>query len=132
MEIDVNEEFVWTTVNVNNTQTLPGETCLSYAAEKIGGELPQYHVAKSFADRRYKVSSARTYFYLNEATCERNVEIFQDCLHAVAGATYGTGITAIKLTALGRPQLLVSCLPILYNFISISIYLSGWGTLNRE
>lgn len=76
-------------------------------AEKIGGELPQYHVAKGFADRRYKVSSARTYFYLNEATCERNVEIFQDCLHAVAGATYGTGITAIKLTALGRPQLLL-------------------------
>lgn len=76
-------------------------------AEKIGGELPQYHVAKSFADRRYKVSSARTYFYLNEATCERNVEVFQDCLHAVAGATYGTGITAIKLTALGRPQLLL-------------------------
>lgn len=40
------------------------------------GSLPQYHVDKSFADRRYKVQSARTYFYLNEATCERNMETF--------------------------------------------------------
>uniref|UniRef100_A0A336MZD8 Proline dehydrogenase n=1 Tax=Culicoides sonorensis TaxID=179676 RepID=A0A336MZD8_CULSO len=55
--------------------------------------LPQYHVDKSFADRRYKVQSARTYFYLNEAQCER--------------ATYGTGLAAVKLTALGRPQLLL-------------------------
>ncbi|GJQ79910.1 hypothetical protein Trydic_g18354 [Trypoxylus dichotomus] len=69
--------------------------------------LKQYHVAKTFADRRYKVQSARTYFYLNEATCERNMETFLQCLEAVAGATYGTGITAIKLTALGRPQLLL-------------------------
>ncbi|KAK9751874.1 Proline dehydrogenase [Popillia japonica] len=69
--------------------------------------LKQYHVAKTFADRRYKVQSARTYFYLNEATCERNTETFLQCLEAVAGATYGTGITAIKLTALGRPQLLL-------------------------
>ncbi|KAH8380960.1 proline dehydrogenase 1, mitochondrial isoform X1 [Drosophila serrata] len=81
--------------------------------------MPQYHVDKSFADRRYKVSSARTYFYLNEATCERNMETFIKCLEAVSvddqkvpravatGATFGTGITAIKLTALGRPQLLL-------------------------
>ncbi|XP_034114796.1 proline dehydrogenase 1, mitochondrial isoform X1 [Drosophila albomicans] len=86
---------------------------------KDAGALPQYHVDKSFADRRYKVSSARTYFYLNEATCERNMEIFIKCLEAVSaddakepraqatGATFGTGITAIKLTALGRPQLLL-------------------------
>ncbi|XP_018330006.1 proline dehydrogenase 1, mitochondrial isoform X2 [Agrilus planipennis] len=71
------------------------------------GSLKQYHVAKTFADRRYLVSSARTYFYMNEATCERNMETFIQCLEAVAGATYGTGITAIKLTALGRPQLLL-------------------------
>ncbi|XP_065363706.1 proline dehydrogenase 1, mitochondrial isoform X2 [Calliphora vicina] len=69
--------------------------------------MPQYHVDKSFADRRYKVNSARTYFYLNEATCERNMETFIKCLEAVSGATFGTGITAIKLTALGRPQLLL-------------------------
>lgn len=47
--------------------------------------MPQYHVDKSFADRRYKVNSARTYFYLNEATCERNMETFIKCLEAVSG-----------------------------------------------
>ncbi|KAH8387103.1 hypothetical protein KR093_004646, partial [Drosophila rubida] len=85
------------------------ESSVSSAGDdgKDAGALPQYHVDKSFADRRYKVSSARTYFYLNEATCERNMEIFIKCLEAVSGATFGTGITAIKLTALGRPQLLL-------------------------
>lgn len=73
-----------------------------------GDSLPQYSVDKSFADRRKNVQSARTYFYLNEATCEKNMEIFVQCLEAVANSTFGTGITAIKLTALGRPQLLVS------------------------
>lgn len=69
--------------------------------------MKQFQVDKKFADRRYKVQSARTYFYLNEATCERNMETFLKCLEAVAGSTYGTGITAVKLTALGRPQLLL-------------------------
>lgn len=50
--------------------------------------MPQYHVDKSFADRRYKVNSARTYFYLNEATCERNMETFIKCLEAVSGKLY--------------------------------------------
>lgn len=53
--------------------------------EKREGPLKKYHVEKSFADRRYKVSSARTYFYLNEASCERNMDIFVRCLEAVAG-----------------------------------------------
>lgn len=60
----------------------------SVSAETVGGSLPQYHVDKQFADRRYKVQSARTYFYLNEATCERNMEVFTNCLHAVAGKIY--------------------------------------------
>lgn len=53
--------------------------------EKREGPLKKYHVAKTFADRRYKVSSARTYFYLNEASCERNMDIFIRCLESVAG-----------------------------------------------
>lgn len=68
----------------------------SVTAETVGGSLPQYHVDKQFADRRYKVQSARTYFYLNEATCERNMEVFQNCLHAVAGKIYNTFLLLIK------------------------------------
>jgi len=75
----------------------------------------KYHVSKSFADRRYKVQSARTYFYLNEAQCERNMETFIKCLEAVQGATYGTGIAAVKLTALGRPQLLLQLSEVIMN-----------------
>ncbi|XP_031788105.1 proline dehydrogenase 1, mitochondrial isoform X2 [Nasonia vitripennis] len=75
--------------------------------EKNSGTLKKYHVEKSFADRRYKVSSARTYFYLNEASCERNMDIFVRCLEAVANNSHGAGFTAVKLTALGRPQLLL-------------------------
>ncbi|XP_055612273.1 proline dehydrogenase 1, mitochondrial isoform X1 [Uranotaenia lowii] len=86
------------------------EASTSSTGTNLMGEessMPQYSVDKTFADRRYKVQSARTYFYLNEATCERNMETFLECLDAVKGATFGTGITAIKLTALGRPQLLL-------------------------
>lgn len=55
------------------------------SAKSVDDTLPQYKLDKAFADRRYKVSSARTYFYLNESTCERNMEIFIKCLEAVSG-----------------------------------------------
>ncbi|XP_041972557.1 proline dehydrogenase 1, mitochondrial isoform X2 [Aricia agestis] len=71
------------------------------------GQLKQYHVEQRFADRRYKVTSARTYFYLNEAACEKNMEAFLKSIDAVAGITQSTGLMAVKLTALGRPQLLL-------------------------
>ncbi|KAJ8711481.1 hypothetical protein PYW07_008723 [Mythimna separata] len=71
------------------------------------GQLKQYHVEQRFADRRYKVTSARTYFYLNEASCEKNMEAFLKSIDAVAGITKSTGLMAVKLTALGRPQLLL-------------------------
>lgn len=57
----------------------------SATAPSDASNLPQYSVDKTFADRRFKVKSARTYFYLNEATCERNMEIFIKCLEAVSG-----------------------------------------------
>ncbi|KAI2799457.1 hypothetical protein BLOT_011358 [Blomia tropicalis] len=50
---------------------------------------------------------ARTYFYRNEANCEKNMEIFLKSIDAVAGVTNCTGLGAIKMTALGRPELLL-------------------------
>lgn len=79
----------------------------TFGDEKEEGQLKQYHVEQRFADRRYKVTGARTYFYLNEASCERNMEAFLKSIDAVAGITKSTGLMAVKLTALGRPQLLL-------------------------
>lgn len=38
------------------------------------------------------MQSARTYFYLNEATCERNMETFLKCLEAVSGNLMDDGV----------------------------------------
>lgn len=70
-------------------------------------ELKQFKPQKAFADRRKFNPTARTYFYMNEAQCERNMETFLKCIDAVAGVTGHTGLAAIKLTALGRPQILL-------------------------
>ncbi|CAH0714000.1 unnamed protein product, partial [Brenthis ino] len=93
------------------------------------GQLKQYHVEQRFADRRYKVTSARTYFYLNEAACEKNMEAFLNSIDAVAGITKSTGLMAVKLTALGRPQLLLQLSEVIMRARSYMQQIAG-GTGN--
>ncbi|XP_034827536.1 proline dehydrogenase 1, mitochondrial [Maniola hyperantus] len=93
------------------------------------GQLKQYHVEQRFADRRYKVTSARTYFYLNEASCEKNMEAFMRSIDAVAETTKSTGLMAIKLTALGRPQLLLQLSEVIMRARSYMQQIAG-GTGN--
>ncbi|XP_039751751.1 proline dehydrogenase 1, mitochondrial [Pararge aegeria] len=93
------------------------------------GQLKQYHVEQRFADRRYKVTSARTYFYLNEASCEKNMEAFMKSIDAVAGITESTGLMAVKLTALGRPQLLLQLSEVIMRARSYMHQIAG-GTGN--
>ncbi|VDP14831.1 unnamed protein product [Heligmosomoides polygyrus] len=73
----------------------------------IHGTQQQYAVHEEFADRRKDVVSARTYLYEGEEVCDRNRDIFLETVDAVANATHGEGFAAIKVTALGRPTLLL-------------------------
>merc|ERR1719187_2505951 len=69
------------------------------------------HITKShekFGDRRQGVVVARTHFYESEMACDQNMGIFMDSIDAVAGTTGGTGFAAIKITALGKPKLLLN------------------------
>jgi len=75
--------------------------------KKFSDEMERYQAHKEFGDRRIGVYGARTFFYQGEANCERNLETFLRCIETVANTTQTTGFAAIKLTALGRPQLLL-------------------------
>lgn len=52
------------------------------------------------------VTGAPTYFYADEAKCDRHMETFIKCIKA-SGGTSMDGFSAIKMTALGRPQFLL-------------------------
>jgi len=58
-------------------------------------------------DRKHNLSSARVFFYAGEKECDANMQTFLDCIDAVKGSTGGTGFSAIKITALGRPEILI-------------------------
>ena len=53
---------------------------------KFVDHIKRYKPSAKFGDRRDgNVASARTYFYTNEAACEKNMETFLRCIEAVAG-----------------------------------------------
>ncbi|XP_029019614.1 proline dehydrogenase 1, mitochondrial [Betta splendens] len=80
-------------------------SCTS-AAEKEGGGEDHADKQKQFGDRREGVTGARTYFYADEAKCDQHMETFIKCIQA-CGGTSVDGFSAIKMTALGRPQFLL-------------------------
>ncbi|XP_067648682.1 proline dehydrogenase 1, mitochondrial-like [Haliotis asinina] len=79
----------------------------------------RYRAHKEFGDRREKVISARTYFYEDEAQCDNNLETFMNCIDAVSDATEKSGLAAVKLTALGRPQLLLQMTAVLVSIRNV-------------
>ncbi|XP_033973757.1 LOW QUALITY PROTEIN: proline dehydrogenase 1, mitochondrial [Trematomus bernacchii] len=61
---------------------------------------------KLFEDRRGSVTGARSYFYADEAKCDKHMETFIKYIKASGGSSMD-GFTAIKMTALGQPQFLL-------------------------
>ncbi|XP_039514246.1 proline dehydrogenase 1, mitochondrial isoform X1 [Pimephales promelas] len=87
--------------HVNSCASLPQEDheCMDHREKK-------YKAHRQFGDRRGGVISARTYFYADEAKCDHHMETFINCIKASAGSSVD-GFSAIKMTALGRPQFLL-------------------------
>ncbi|KAI6657642.1 Proline dehydrogenase 1, mitochondrial-like isoform X2 [Oopsacas minuta] len=55
-----------------------------------------------------KQASARTYFYENEIKCDKNRDIFMECIRLAAASTEkGKGFAALKITALSNPNMLL-------------------------
>ncbi|XP_074545775.1 proline dehydrogenase 1, mitochondrial [Halichoeres trimaculatus] len=85
------------------------DSCVSEAEKESPGDdhrEKKYKAHRQFGDRRGGVISARTYFYADEAKCDNQMETFINCIKASGGAS-ADGFSAIKMTALGRPQFLL-------------------------
>lgn len=85
------------------------DSCVSEAEKESPGadqREKKYTAHRQFGDRRGGVISARTYFYADEAKCDNQMETFINCIKASGGAS-ADGFSAIKMTALGRPQFLL-------------------------
>ncbi|WAR03092.1 PROD-like protein [Mya arenaria] len=83
------------------------EACEPQDETDIANDHQRFKPHYEFGDRRKGVISSRTYFYEGEEQCDKNMQIFLDAIDGVADATNKTGFCAVKLTALGRPQLLL-------------------------
>ncbi|CAB1320146.1 unnamed protein product [Coregonus sp. 'balchen'] len=83
------------------------DSCVSAAEkESMGHREKKYKAHQQFGDRRGGVTGARTYFYTDEAKCDQHMETFLKCIKASGGSSVD-GFSAIKMTALGRPQFLL-------------------------
>ncbi|XP_061554857.1 proline dehydrogenase 1, mitochondrial [Phycodurus eques] len=85
------------------------DSCVSQAEKESPGadhREKKYKAHRQFSDRRGGVISARTYFYADEVKCDNQLETFINCIKASGGAS-ADGFSAIKMTALGRPQFLL-------------------------
>ena len=74
--------------------------------------IKRYKAHEGFGDRRQMVNGARTYFYQNEAQCEKNMETFLRCIEAVAGNKAFTlksllhiNISCLEIIVQARPLL---------------------------
>ncbi|XP_045889989.1 proline dehydrogenase 1, mitochondrial [Micropterus dolomieu] len=96
-------------ISPNEAEQKEMDSCASAAEiESIGEDHrdKKHKEKKQFGDSRRGVTGAHTYFYTDEAKCDQHMETFIKCIKASGGSSMG-GFSAIKMTALGRPQFLL-------------------------
>jgi proline dehydrogenase len=91
----------------NEKQTWKGAEQAKQDSNQLTQYTPINEEEHKEVDRKHKLNSARVYFYQGEANCDRNMKTFIDCIDATKGSTGGTGFSAIKITALGKPEILI-------------------------
>ncbi|KAM9451171.1 proline dehydrogenase 1, mitochondrial [Clarias gariepinus] len=84
------------------------DSCMSQVEKESNGtdHREEKYKAHHHFDRCGGVISARTYFYADETKCDHHMETFIKCIKASAGSS-ADGFSAVKMTALGRPQFLL-------------------------
>uniref|UniRef100_A0A673WSF8 Proline dehydrogenase n=1 Tax=Salmo trutta TaxID=8032 RepID=A0A673WSF8_SALTR len=114
------------------------DACVSEAEkESVDHREKKYKAHRQFGDRRGGVVSARTYFYADEAKCDNQMETFLNCIKASGGASID-GFSAIKMTALGRPQFLLQFSEVLvkwrrfFNLLAAQQGKSGMDALEQK
>ncbi|XP_062398655.1 proline dehydrogenase 1, mitochondrial [Sardina pilchardus] len=116
------------------------ESCVSAAEKESPGENlreNKYKAHRQFGDRRGGVTGARTYFYADEAKCDQHMETFLKCIKASGGSSED-GFSAIKMTALGRPQFLLQFSEVLvkwrcfFNFLAAKQGMEGVDVLEQK
>ncbi|CAB1352880.1 unnamed protein product, partial [Coregonus sp. 'balchen'] len=116
------------------------DACVSEAEKESPGvdhREKKYQAHRQFGDRRGGVISARTYFYADEAKCDNQMETFLNCIKASGGASVD-GFSAIKMTALGRPQFLLQFSEVLvkwrrfFNLLAAQQGKSGMEALEQK
>ncbi|XP_051960051.1 proline dehydrogenase 1, mitochondrial-like isoform X2 [Xyrauchen texanus] len=116
------------------------DACVSEAEKESHGmdhREKKYKAHRQFGDRRGGVISARTYFYADESKCDLHMETFINCIKASAGSSVD-GFSAIKMTALGRPQFLLQFSEVLvkwrrfFNLLAAHQGKDGMAILEQE
>ncbi|KAL6096908.1 prodh [Pungitius sinensis] len=115
------------------------DACVSEAEKEssVDHREKKYKAHRQFGDRRGGVTGARTYFYADESKCDKQMETFINCIRASGGASTD-GFSAIKMTALGRPQFLLQFSEVLvkwrqfFNFLSAQQGKSDMTVLDQK
>ena len=75
----------------------------------------------------HRNNKCREFFYQGEAVCDKNMEMFLESIDIASKTRNGEGFCAVKMTALGRPEILLRMSEIIdSNQIQLMFTEKGW------